>query len=291
MIPIFQGETFNGFINGVFHTHTVLDTILAGEKTVAPGYAIALFDGEEEIYRRDNSTTQHNQEWSQETNIDLHGTTWRVRICPQPALVNQLQSPLPNVALVGGLLMASLLALAVHLAQRARLRAGQAESANFELETQIADRQRTEQLLCMQHTTTRVLAETVTLGEATPKILQVICESLGWQLGELWIVDAIANVLRCVETWHIPSLHIPEFEMSQQDTIAPGVCLSGHIWASGEPTWIADVTQDTNFLQAASAAKDCMALLVFRFLAAAKFWVSSSSLAITSSSLRKIYAR
>lgn len=255
-VPIFQGETFNGFINGVFHTHTVLDTILAGEKIVAPGYAIALFDGEEEIYRRDNTTTQHSQEWSQETNIDLHGTTWRLQILPQPALVNQLQSPLPSVALVGGLLMASLLALAVHLAQRARLRAGQAEAANFELETEIADRQRTEQLLGMQHTTTRVLAETVTLDEATPKILQVICESLGWQLGELWIVERKANVLRCVETWHLPSLHVPEFEMTQQDTIAPGVCLSGRIWASGEPTWIADVVQDTKFIRVASAAKE-----------------------------------
>lgn len=64
-----------------------------------------------------------------------------MRVWPRPELVTELQSPLPNVVLVAGLLMASLLALAVSLAQRARLRVKQAELANLELENEIAERQ------------------------------------------------------------------------------------------------------------------------------------------------------
>jgi two-component sensor histidine kinase len=171
--------------------------------------------------------------------------------------VAQLQSPLPNVVLVAGLLLASLLALAVHLAQTARFRAKQAELTNQELENEIVERQRTERLLSVQHATTRVLTETVTLGEATPKILQAICENLEWQLSELWSVDRKANVLRCVETWHVPSFDVSEFDVViRQTAFSPGIGLPGRIWASGEPAWIADVVEDANFLRAASAAKE-----------------------------------
>lgn len=61
-IPIFQGDNFGGYIVGVFRTDTVFDTIFEGEQSAAPGYGIAVFDGEEEIYRHDNGSRQHEQE-------------------------------------------------------------------------------------------------------------------------------------------------------------------------------------------------------------------------------------
>jgi sigma-B regulation protein RsbU (phosphoserine phosphatase) len=126
----------------------------------------------------------------------------------------------------------------------------------------ITDRKRREQHLSAEHATTRVLAESVNLAEATPKLLQAICKSLGWDLGELWSVDAKANVLRCVQTWHLPTLletcnrkSLEEFQaITEQITFAPGVGLPGSIWASGEPIWIADVVKDANFPRARVAA-------------------------------------
>jgi sigma-B regulation protein RsbU (phosphoserine phosphatase) len=91
----------------------------------------------------------------------------------------------------------------------------------------ITERKRREQHLSAEHAATRVLAESATLSEATPKILQAICESLGWDLGELWSVDASANVLRCVESWHRQSVDVSEFEAeTSQITFAPGVGLA-----------------------------------------------------------------
>ena len=257
-VPIFQGKTFIGFIIGAFRTQTVLDTILEGEKHFEPAYAVAVFDGTKEIYRLYNSSSRaHEQEWGHETHIDLHGTMWSLRAWPRPELVAELQSPLPNVVLGGGVLTACLLGLAVDLTQRERLRAKQAESANQELKNEIAERQRTERLLNVQHATTNVLAETVTLAEAVPKILQAICASLEWQVGEFWSVDRKANVLHRINKWHMPSLQFPEFEVvNRQIAFPPGVCLPGRIWANGEPVWIADVVQDPNFLRAASASEE-----------------------------------
>jgi sigma-B regulation protein RsbU (phosphoserine phosphatase) len=102
----------------------------------------------------------------------------------------------------------------------------------------------------------RVLAESGTLSVATPKILQAICESLGWDVGELWSVDAIMNVLRRVETWHQQSIDVSEFEVvSREITFAPGVGLPGQVWESAEPTWIVNVIEDANFLRTSIAAK------------------------------------
>jgi len=55
-----------------------------------------------------------------------------------------------------------------------------------------------------QYAVTRVLAESTSLREATPKVLRAICETLGWEHGALWRVDAAAEVLRCVALWSPP---------------------------------------------------------------------------------------
>jgi signal transduction histidine kinase/ActR/RegA family two-component response regulator len=87
-------------------------------------------------------------------------------------------------------------------------------------------------------------------------LLQAICESLGWELGQLWIVDREANVLRWLAKWQVSSLKAPEFEdVSRHRTFARDVGLPGRIWATGTPDWISDIAADTNFPRGPAAAK------------------------------------
>ncbi|MEH2390312.1 MAG: GAF domain-containing protein [Nostoc sp.] len=112
----------------------------------------------------------------------------------------------------------------------------------------ITDRKRSQQHLTAQYAATRVLAESATTGEATHQILQGICESLGWDLGEIWMVDQQANVLRFLDMWHKTSLEVQEFEaLNRQTTFPPGIGLPGRVWASSEPVWIADVVKELSF--------------------------------------------
>ncbi|HEY9783354.1 MAG TPA: PAS domain S-box protein [Leptolyngbyaceae cyanobacterium] len=112
----------------------------------------------------------------------------------------------------------------------------------------ITERKCTEQRLTAQHAVTRILAESATLSEATPKILQAICESLRWQLGEFWSVDRQTNLLRCVETWHLPEFEVLEFEaIAKQMSFSLGVGMPGWIWANCQPFWITDVIENANF--------------------------------------------
>jgi len=138
---------------------------------VAPRYSIALFDGEEKIYSRPDSNRQHQRKWGQETTIELYGVTWRMQVWPRSELLAGARSALPQLTLGMGLLMAILLALAVNLAQTARLRARAVEAANQGLEREISGREQMEDL---RETIKRCDADLVLIG--TPVDLRRLIE-------------------------------------------------------------------------------------------------------------------
>ena len=110
--------------------------------------------------------------------------------------------------------------------------------------------------LSVQYAVARTLAEVRHLGEASGKIVQAICESMGWDFGDLWRVDAAANVLHCVDIWHVPEFHAHEFiEATQRTTIPPGIGLPGRVWSSRKAFWVPDVGVDAIFPRIALAAK------------------------------------
>jgi signal transduction histidine kinase/CheY-like chemotaxis protein len=104
--------------------------------------------------------------------------------------------------------------------------------------------------LQLQYAVTRVLAESATLGEATPRLLQTICEQTGWDFGELWLVDQTANVIRGIAHWSRLAGKFTEFEISATSWVfAPGYGLPGKVWSNGQPMWMSDVVYDKTFLR------------------------------------------
>ena len=119
----------------------------------------------------------------------------------------------------------------------------------------ISAQQRAEQRLEVKDAVSGILAESPALKEATPKIVQILCERAGWEVGAIWNVDKPSNELACVEIWHVPSMNLPEFESdTRQRRLPPGAGLPGRVWRSGEPAWIPDVTEEADFPRADSAA-------------------------------------
>jgi signal transduction histidine kinase/DNA-binding response OmpR family regulator len=125
------------------------------------------------------------------------------------------------------------------------------------LEQALQERQQAQRRLAAEYATARVLAEADTLKDAAPRILEAICKTLDWEHGALWIVDREAALLRCVEAWHLTEVKFPEFEtLSRRTPFPKEVGLPGRVWASGQPAWIPDVTQDTNFPRAPVAHRE-----------------------------------
>jgi PAS domain S-box-containing protein len=121
----------------------------------------------------------------------------------------------------------------------------------------ITKRKEAETHLAVQYAIARILAECSNLPEAAPRILSVICETVGWLWGALWELDARLEILRCVDCRSQEKLPaVDDFVINtRKATFAAGVGLPGRVWSCGEPVWIPDVNQDDNLPRAPYAMK------------------------------------
>jgi diguanylate cyclase (GGDEF)-like protein len=90
-----------------------------------------------------------------------------------------------------------------------------------------------------------------------PRIIETICETLGWDCGARWWWDEETRMLRCAETWSIPAKEVREFvAFSAQQRYSPASTgLIRRAWSTGDPLWIADVSHEPGFLRAPNAAR------------------------------------
>ncbi len=110
--------------------------------------------------------------------------------------------------------------------------------------------------LSVQYAVARTLAEVRHLGEASRKIVQTICESVGWEFGDIWRLDSGMNALRCVDIWHRPGLAAEEFvDATKKTTYEPGIGLPGRVWSSRKAFWIPEVSIESKLARAALAMK------------------------------------
>jgi len=104
----------------------------------------------------------------------------------------------------------------------------------------ISVRRRAEQSLAAQLAATRVLAESESLEEAAPRVLEALAESLGWELGVLELSDGAAGP--GVRSWQRGDISgVTMHELVRQSRTAPdGASLAQRV-AAGEPVWIDDL--------------------------------------------------
>lgn len=135
----------------------------------------------------------------------------------------------------------------------------------------ITERQRAQRRQILQYVTTLILADSPTLEKAIAELLPVICDTLGWDVGELWMTEAgeklmlspthtgafcHPDLLRCVANWSQPSLSLDEFlNYTTKMTISPGMGLVGLVWNTATSQWVCDLVEDENFCRAEIAAK------------------------------------
>lgn len=120
----------------------------------------------------------------------------------------------------------------------------------------ITDRKEAESRLAAQYAVTLELAESNTISEGALTILKLLCESIGWEYGALWTIDAAQDELRCVQLWNGSDSEPDEFEkVSRTMRFAPGIGIPGRVWKENQPLWIADVTADDNIPRSGEAAK------------------------------------
>jgi PAS domain S-box-containing protein len=159
-------------------------------------------------------------------------------------------------------LFISLVVISIERYRAARMRqlnAALSESKELtgKLTAQRAELYQANRTLELEYEVTRILAEAETRGRAAPMILQVICDATGWDVGAIWRVDNVANLLRCAAVWHQPTVDARSFEsMTRKFVFLPEEGLPGRVWMSRKPIWISSLAEDTNFPRWSAAAAE-----------------------------------
>jgi diguanylate cyclase (GGDEF)-like protein/PAS domain S-box-containing protein len=113
---------------------------------------------------------------------------------------------------------------------------------------------RAEQLLRLEHMVARCIADADSVSSGLKTVIRSICETQGWECGRYLQVDKQAGVLRFCEFWNVPDDAIERFIAGKRETvIGPGVGLAGRAWQSEQPTWVADINNDSGALRAVAA--------------------------------------
>jgi signal transduction histidine kinase/putative methionine-R-sulfoxide reductase with GAF domain len=100
------------------------------------------------------------------------------------------------------------------------------------------------------------LAEAADDRNAAERILELLCGSLDWDFGQLWLFDEGGRTLHVAAAWGRPELDAEPFaRASRERTFIAGAGLPGRVWASGEPAWIVDFGADRNFPREPAAAQ------------------------------------
>jgi PAS domain S-box-containing protein len=113
----------------------------------------------------------------------------------------------------------------------------------------------TQRRLELEHHVARILAEAVTVDEASARVIETLAVMLDWRTGSFWRVDPVHGVLRLAFVWSSPALPTGIFERATRTFVCRrGEGLPGRVWSAGEPLWMDDVARDVRFARAAAAA-------------------------------------
>jgi signal transduction histidine kinase len=142
VVPIGRGGDFRGFVVATIDEQKTLANILTDHEGL--DYAIAVLDGDEEVYRMPGSGAENEKAWAQDAEVQLPGATWRIRVWPEPKMLGEIGPDLSEIALLMGSLIGLLLFLTLDFARTSYFRSKELGRARDELESRV--KQRTAEL-------------------------------------------------------------------------------------------------------------------------------------------------
>jgi PAS domain S-box-containing protein len=136
------------------------------------------------------------------------------------------------------------------------VRAGQGKVTRLHgIVLDITSHKQVEMRQSIEHTITRLMAESDSPEEMMPHILQTVCETVGWACGAFWFLDRQRQTFERTFTWTVNNSRVQEFYASSKRMIELPACngLIGRVLKSKHPAWIRDATLDEHFPRAGAA--------------------------------------
>ena len=185
----------------------------------------------------------------------------RTRVATRAAGLQNAESAfLAALVFCAGLLVVGFILTRRELRRRQAL-GSTLSQANMDLAAQITERRRAQQHLQAEHAVAELSAESLTLEEALPRLLETVCTHLQWELGEWWAMDPARGLMGLVHTWSTPAAAARDgsglrrnfVEKSRALHFAAGQGLPGRVWSADRPIWVEDLLTDESFLRSTPA--------------------------------------
>jgi PAS domain S-box-containing protein len=114
-----------------------------------------------------------------------------------------------------------------------------------------AAKARAESYRAVQLEAAGILAESGTVEETMPRVLDALGRGFSWEVGVHWRLEE--GLLNCAATWHLPNRRFDDvvaddFEARVEAVeLDAGEGLLGHVVSAGEPAWMENVAADRTF--------------------------------------------
>ncbi len=128
----------------------------------------------------------------------------------------------------------------------------------------IRDRKRSEVLQAARFAVTQALVTSPGWDKAASGVLEGLCRTLDWELGEYWEVDAERETMGFITSWKRPGRDTSVYEATAaQATFRRGEGLAGKVWESGAPVTVKDVATEDSPRSAAAVASGLYGIVGF----------------------------
>lgn len=115
----------------------------------------------------------------------------------------------------------------------------------------------TNQRILTQHAISKMMESGEALKNISPKILQTICMTLDWDIGEMLFVDEKENQLKCFSMWHKENINSELISFMNSIAFSYGAGVPGKVWKDKKSSWSIDSLQplkimmhsDENFMR------------------------------------------
>jgi len=114
-------------------------------------------------------------------------------------------------------------------------------AASIIIRRENGSRKRARQRVAVQYATTRLLAESSTLSQASKRLLPELALNLEFDVAELWIMDYESGALRCTDFWLGNKIPASYGDILRTSKMSIGEGMPGRVYANQEPIWIDDL--------------------------------------------------
>ena len=118
----------------------------------------------------------------------------------------------------------------------------------------ITDRIQNERRRTAQYTVANLLAGSLSIAEAGPRVIEAVAAVGDWVAGSMWLRDGDSDDLECSITWHEDKPGLADFAAATRAlAIAGDQGLPGRVVMSRKPIWIENLQSAQNFPRVAAA--------------------------------------